>query len=495
MNTIQIKTVAALLLFLAWALPAAAQDFNIVDYGAIKNGPVTSTAAISKAIAACSKAGGGKVIIPAGKFISGTILLKDNITLVLESGAILSASTDPKDYPRQPQPVTRSQKDKGGWFALLYAAGNENITISGSGTIDGNGAAQVGRPDIGTGDLDGRPRNILFISCKNIRVEGITLLNSGIWCQHYLDCENVSVRNIRVFNHSNRNNDGIDIDGCRRFILSNSFIDSEDDGIVLKSTGPAPCENIVVDGCIVSSLTNAIKCGTESTGGFRNISISNCIITPSINKGKTLLGYPAGGYTGLSLEIVDGGIMDGVNVDNLVIEGTRCPVYVRLGNRARKYAEEAPASPIGKMRNIRISNITAYGTGNYSSSITGIPGAKIENIYLSNWSIVNQGGLKAGDYTGDIAAVKEEETGYPQPNVWGNLPGYGLFIRHVGEISIDHVSFRSAQPDPRLPVIAVDVDRLTVNGLQTDKDRKGPDVVLKSVKEYQLDKSVRKKID
>jgi polygalacturonase len=145
---------------------------------------------------------------------------------------------------------------------LIFANEVSNIVITGFGTIDGNGAQQKPHPNALKGDLDGRPRNILFISCKNIRVEGIRMVNAGIWNQHYLNCEDVIVDRINVYNHANRNNDGIDIDGCRRFTLSNSTFDTDDDAIVLKSTGPAGCENIVITNCIVSSFCNAIKAGT-----------------------------------------------------------------------------------------------------------------------------------------------------------------------------------------------------------------------------------------
>lgn len=442
------------------------EDFNIADFGARGDSRYLNTKPIQEAVDKCSLEG-GRVIVPAGIFISGTIVLRDNVTLVLDSGAVLRAGSRFDDFPRQPRPAYRSQKDKGGWFALIYAAGAKNIQILGSGVIDGNGASQKSRPGLFGGDLDGRPRNLLFISCKNIRVEGISMRNSGMWNQHYLDCEDVRVDKIRVLNHGNLNNDGIDIDGCRRFTLTNSTIDSEDDGIVLKSTGPAACEDISIRHCTVSSHTNAIKCGTESTGGFKHISISDCVITPS--KVASGLHYPASGITGISLEIVDGGVMDGVRVNNIRIEGTQCPIYVRLGNRARKYTEEAPVPPAGSMKNIEISDVTAYNTGNYSSSITGIPGARIENISLRHIRIVNSGGLKNGDYLQDIQQVREDETAYPQPNTWGNLPSYGLFIRHVRNISIIDAVFTSAAPDPRWAIVAAGAENLRVTGLKVNK--------------------------
>lgn len=442
-----------------------AQDFPVTRFGAKPGPAVLNTVPINKAIEACHRNGGGRVVIPPGVFRTGTLVMKDHVELHLETGATLLASTDLKDFPVQPQPAYRSQKDPGGWRALIYANEVSDIAITGYGTIDGNGAEQKPDPDSEfKGDLDGRPRNILFISCKRVRVEGVHMRNSGIWNQHYLNCEDVVVDKINVYNHANRNNDGIDIDGCRRFVLSNSVFDTDDDAVVLKSTGAAACENIVITNCIVSSFCNAIKAGTESTGGFRNISISNCVIKPGRNPHPPIYGT-ARGIAALSLEIVDGGVMEGVSISNITIEGSNCPLYIRLGNRARKHTEGAPPPPVGVMRNIVISNITAYGTGNYSSSITAIPGHYIENLSLSNIQFSNRGGLAPGDYINDISEVKEDEKGYPQPTVWKELPSSGLFIRHAKDVQITGLMLHSEKPDPRVPVIAVDVKGLQIRNI------------------------------
>lgn len=460
------------LLFLAQTV--AAKDYIITDFGA-KPGPAAlNTIAINKAITACHAAGGGRVVVPAGTFLSGTLLMKDNVELYLEMGATLLASTALKDFPVQPLPACRSQKDAGGWRALIYANEVTNIAITGGGTIDGNGASQKPDPDSKfKGDLDGRPRNILFISCRNIRIEQVHLRNAGIWNQHYLNCEDVLVDRIQVFNHANRNNDGIDIDGCRRFTLSNSIFDTDDDAIVLKSTGPAPDEDIVITNCIVSSFCNAIKAGTESTGGFKNITVSNCVIKPSRDTHPPIYGA-AGGIAGISLEIVDGGVMTGVSISNITIEGTACPLYVRLGNRARKYMPEAPTPPVGEMKNIVINNIVAYHTGNYCSSVTAIPGHYIENIFLSDIQFHHAGGLQAGDYIDTPEKVKEEEDSYPQPTVWKELPSSGLFIRHVKNIQVSNLLVDAEKADPRIPVIAVDVAGLQIRNTAKISNSTGP---------------------
>ncbi len=468
-------------------VPSANNTFYINNFGAIADGKTLNTKAIQSAIDACADAGGGKVVFTSGKYLSGTILLKSNVELHFEHNSTLLGSTQHKDYPLQPLPKYRSHKDQlGGFYALIYAEGVENIAITGSGTIDGQGKFQMPRPNPVAGDIDGRPRNILFVSSKNIRVEGIHLRNSGVWNQHYLNCEDVIIDRISVYNHSNRNNDGIDIDGCRRVILSNSIIDSDDDGITLKSTGAAASEDIVITNCVVSSFCNAIKAGTESSGGFKNISISNCIIKPSKAKEEPFFKTPKIGITGLSLIIVDGGTMEGVTVSNLAIYGTMAPIYIRLGNRARRYTTGIAEPKVGKVQNISISNIVAYGAGSWGSSITGIPGHPVKNISLNNIQLFISGGVTEGEFN---KIVSEDEKGYPQPSVWENLPSSGLFIRHAKNISITNLMLGTKKVDVRVPIIVEDVCALQIKGTQIiNLDNSKPFVVGKSVKKYNIEK-------
>lgn len=479
-----IKPLIGFLLAL-FVLPAFAEDYNIKTFGAVSDTTQLSTNAINKAIETCHNKGGGRVVVPTGHFKSGTITLKSNVELHLERGAVLYASTRHEDFPKQLRPEYRSQKDPGGWFALIYAEGQRNIALTGPGTIDGRGAMQMPRAELPGGDLDGRPRNVLFISCQDVTVTEISMRNAGIWNQHYLNCEDVIVDRIRVYNHANRNNDGIDIDGCRRFVLSNSIIDSDDDAIVLKSTGKEGCSDVVITNCIASSFTNAIKCGTESTGGFKNITISNCVVKRSKSTTPPIFGRTNIGITAISLEIVDGGVMDGVVVDNIVVEATECPIYIRLGNRARKYMEGIPTPAPGIMRNVSISNVVAHSAGNYTSSITGVPGTKIENVSLSNITLINQGGIKAGEYISSAAQVDEDEKGYPEPTVWKNLPASGLFIRHVENISLSNITLGSLAADSRIPVIGVDIDRIYIKGL---RDESHPGAVKTDLKDVKFQK-------
>jgi polygalacturonase len=192
------------------------------------------------------------------------------------------------------------------------------------------------------------------------------------------------------------NNDGIDIDCCKNVRIANCNINSEDDAIVLKSTSNKICENITVTGCILSSHCNAIKCGTESSGGFRNITVSNCVVYDTY-------------LSGIALEIVDGGIMDLVNINNITMHRVNNPLFIKLGNRARPFSKNIEPPGIGSMKNIQISNIQADEVGEYievpdmefshhnarpkaaAVFIDGLPERDIENIYLEDFFINYKG--------------------------------------------------------------------------------------------------------
>jgi len=467
--TMTIKKILISLFLTITAMSAQAKNYDVTDYGAVPDGKTMATQAINKAVEACHSGGGGVVYVPAGTFLTGTIILKDNVELYLERGCTLLGSTDYADYPLIQPTTYRSLKDIHGWAALIYADGARNIAVRGAGTIDGQGASQKGRPEFGDkeGDRDGRSRNILFVSCQHVRVEGITMRNAAIWNQHYLNCEDLYISGLYVYNHCNRNNDGIDIDGCRRVTMSNCIMDSDDDCITLKSTGPAPCEDIVITNCVASSCCNGIKMGTESSGGFRNITISNCVVKPTRCPGSVFRKVPRNNITGLSLEIVDGGTMQNINVDDIVMYQVQAPIYVRLGDRARKYADFAPAPGRGVMRNINISNVVAYASGNLTSSITGVPGSIIENVRLNNIQLYNVGGISGDKYFAKAVDVPEKEKDYPQPDFWGKcLPASVLFIRHAKNVVVTNLNAAPDDIDPRTPIVADDVDGLLIHAVQ-----------------------------
>tara|TARA_B110000285_G_C15116657_1_gene614505 strand:+ start:1155 stop:2597 length:1443 start_codon:yes stop_codon:yes gene_type:complete len=451
--------------------------YNIQDYGAVADGKTLCSPAIQSAIDASHQAGGGRVVIPSGTWLTGTVVMKDNVELHLAAGATVLGSTNHDDYPTF-NPEYRSHKDINGFNALIYAEKAQNIAITGSGTIDGQGALQLPREGKQfTSDRDGRPRNILFVSCQDIRVEGITMRNSGSWNQHYLNCEDVIVDRINVYNHANRNNDGIDIDGCRRFVLSNSTLDCDDDGICLKSTGPAACEDITITNCVVSSHCNAIKTGTESTGGFKRVTISDCTVKPSASKEK-VFGRKEG-ITGITVGCVDGGICEDINISNIKIEGTQVPIFVRLGKRNRPHTDGATVTKDSTMSNISISNITATGCGNWGCAILGLPGNRIKGLQLHNINITFAGG---GTEKDNQIIVKEKPRTYPQSTYWRKLPVYGLFIRNADQVSLKNLDLQVAKKDQRSPIWLEKINGLVLSDIKTAKAVSGqPQVIRKNV--------------
>ena len=245
----------------------------------------------------------------------------------------------------------------------------------------------------------------------------------------------------------------MDIDGCRDVIITRVIGDSDDDGITFKSTTDRISENITVSDCIISSHCNALKFGTETTAGFRNVTVTNCVIRESSVK-EALTGN-AEGICGIALEIVDGGIMENIAISNIVIDGPRVPFFVRLGNRARKHYKEAPTPPIGSIRNVVLSNIVARASSPVGCSITGIPEAKVNDITLSNCRFICTGGIKE-----DLSNKKVEELKelYPESTMFGTLPAYGLYVRHVDNINVHGVSFTLESPDKRPAIICDDVN-------------------------------------
>ena len=421
------------ILFLFWfgVISAEAADYTILDFGAKSDTTVLSTAALQQAIDACSEAGGGRVVVPAGNYKIGTIVLKSNVHLYLEQGATLYGSTDLKDYrPMKSDYV--SLRTKTNTIQLIYADKVKNVTIDGYGTIDGRGRAFKKHSWNDEGIT--RPHLLRFIQSEDITVKGITLKNSGCWMQHYLACDRILIDGIKVFNRNNYNNDALDLDGCHDVIVTNMIADSDDDGITLKSTSPRLCENIRISDCVVSSHCNAVKLGTETNGGFRNINISGIVVKPSSDQQEKFFGQWIGS-SAISLEIVDGGVLENVNVSDVTIEGTESPIFVRLGNRGRGYLSDGkdmekivPVDHVGRIKGIHLDNIQIRHAGSMGCSITGLPGYPVEDVWLSNITLHHQGGVTADELVHIHDSIKDEkEKDYPEATMWGNLPAKGIF--------------------------------------------------------------------
>jgi hypothetical protein len=268
-----------------------------------------------------------------------------------------------------------------------------------------------------------------------------------------------------VYNRNNYNNDALDLDGCHDVVVTDIMADSDDDAITLKSTSPRMCENIVIHDCIVSSHCNAIKLGTETNGGFRNINISNCVVKPSADQSSQFFGDPSKrGTSAISLEIVDGGTLENVNISNIMAEGTESPIFIRLGNRARGYAEGVPVNKVGTIRGVRLSNITVTGAGRTGCSITGLPGHPVEDIWLSNITIRQQGGCQRVAIPAD-----EKEKDYPEATMWGVLPAKGFFVRHARNVNFHQVVITTDKPDKRPEYVQVDVEHSDTPPLSSEE--------------------------
>jgi polygalacturonase len=438
---------AALIMFIN---SARAIDYNVEKFGAKGDGLTLDTKAIQSAIDSCTITG-GRVIFTNGQFVSGTIYLKSNVTLFIERGARIIGSTNIDDYPHNKLDF-RFFGDIWVSQSLIFAHNAENIAIEGNGTIDGRGGSFLVNTKKKPDKYMNRPYLLWIAGCKKVTVKCIELSNSAMWMQSYIRCDDLRIEDINVFNHSNHNNDMMDIDGCRNVVINNINGDTDDDGITFKSTCDRISENIVVSNCLLSSHCNALKFGTESTAGFRNVSINNCVIRPS--KVKTNISGSAEGTAGLVLEIVDGGLMENINISNLVIDSPRVPIFVRLGNRARKHYAEATLPETGKMNGINISNIIARSSGKFSSSIIGVDDGNIENITLSDIHFIAAG----GGTTQDAAAkVEELPVEYPEATMFGCLPSSALYVRHVRGLKLNNVTFELKNNDVRPLMVFDDV--------------------------------------
>ena len=445
--------------------PARGPVYNIKNYGAKGDGTTLNTEAIQEAIDACHSKGGGMVYIPSGDFLSGTLILKSHVNLHLSSGATLLGSTDLNDFQAiTPEFLTYAEVNYTD-YSLLYAEKAENISITGGGTIDGQGEEEPYQLEAGAENYLKRPYIIRMNKCKDINIRNVTIKNSPMWVQNYMACDDLNIHNITVHSTVNHNNDGIDIDGCHNVRISDCNIRSGDDAIVLKSLSPRMCKNITITNCVLSSICNAFKLGTESTGGFKNIVVTNCTMYDTR-------------LSGIALEIVDGGTMDQILISNIVMRNVKGGIFVRLGDRARPYLsrkstvqhlpeyemEEQYANPKpGVVKNIMIKNIIATGIGNVGCSVVGLPKHKIENVRLKDMSIQYDGGGKKEWVTRE---VPENREGYPEFDMFGPLPAYGFYCRHVKNLELSDLSLSYDKDEYRPAIFLDDVENYNMEDLE-----------------------------
>lgn len=441
-----------------------ANTYNIKDFGAKGDGKTIDSPAINRAIEAAAQAGGGCVYFPAGTYASYSIRLKDNIHLQLANGAVLKAA-QPKgdqgyDAP-EPSDFTRFQDFGHSHFknSLIWGIGLKNIRIDGYGTIDGYGLTREESRIVGVGN-----KAIALKECVNVDIQDLTMLHCGHFALLATGVENMTLHNVKV----DTNRDGFDIDCCRNVRISDCSVNAPwDDAIVLKASYALgrfkDTEMVTITNCYVSGFdqgsmvagtfetdepqapdqgfnTGRIKFGTESSGGFKNITISNCVFEHC---------------RGIALETVDGGHMEDISISNVTMKDiVNAPIFLRLGARMRS----PEGTPMGSMKRISISHINCYNADSrYSCILSGIPGYPIEDVSLSDIRIVFKGGG-----TAEMAALTppENERLYPEPWMFGLIPASGFFIRHVNNITLKDIELSYLTPDARPTFYLDNVQRI-----------------------------------
>jgi len=437
-----------LVTFIAWSCLGAEGGavFNVMEFGAKGDGLTNDATAIQKAVDACSKAGGGVVLLPAGNFLTGTIVLASNMTLRISPGATLWGSRRMEDYAPP---------------HLIYAKNVENLAIDGGGRINGNGDAFWKDRSDHPYFLGLRPRPspmIEIVESREIRIQDLSIRNTPGWGIHPLRSDGVVIRSVSLISHlRGPNTDGIDVDSSRNVRISDCYIEGGDDAIVIKTVARPgapvlPSENITVTNCVMTSTSNCFKLGTESTAGFKNIAITNCVMFK-------LPGAFRAPISGVAIESVDGGALDGLVASNLTMRDVGTPIFIRLGNCGRGMAEPRP----GVLQNVSISNVVATGSL-ITSSITGLPGHPVRRVSLDNIRVSMKGGERMA-VSLDVPELPEK---YPEAWMFGVLPAYGFYARHIEGLTMRNVQSHWEEADARPAMVFDDVSELYLDAFQTD---------------------------
>ncbi|HQK40590.1 MAG TPA: glycosyl hydrolase family 28 protein, partial [Flavobacterium alvei] len=332
---------------------------------------------------------------------------------------------------------------------LFYGDHIQNVTITGKGTIDGQGDYNKWMyvKDLGT-EKD-RPSILAFVASKNITVSQITLIDPACWTQVYIESDHIKIQNIKVDSGKlTPNRDGIDIVDCHDVLIENCDIKSEDDGICFKSGSEYGCKDIVVKNCVIDKLNvnagNAFKLGTDGLGSFTNFDVSGLIIK-NVKQNSAI-----------AIESMDGAVIDNISVSDCTITNSGQAIFILLANRNRTVPGRKPR--IGSISNIYFKNITGTDfTQQYPSIITGIKGHHIQNITFENLNFMMKGGINTTDQT-----VMEYDGKYPEGSKFGNTNAFGFYIRHTDSASFLNCNIKTQLPDSREWLVQNNVGQITI---------------------------------
>ena len=476
--------------------------YAVNRFGAKGDGRTLDTPAVNAAIEAAANAGGGLVVLPPGAYLCYSIRLKNNVTLQLARGATLIAADGPAAGEQGRYDLAESNapwedyQDFGHnhWHnSLIWGEGLENIAIMGGGLIWGKGLSRGWGEGPKAEQAGAANKAIAFKNCRNILLTDFSILHGGHFGILATGLDNLTIDNLTI----DTNRDGIDIDSCRNVHISNCTVNSPwDDAICLKSSyalGYARAtEMVTISNCVVTGSfeegslldaryrrlgpdaqpprTGRIKFGTESNGGFKNIVVTNCVLD---------------GCRGLAIESVDGAVIEDICISNLTMrEVSGAPIFIRLGARMR-----GPVGiPVGVIRRVNISNFNCKTTPSppICSIISGIPNHSIEDIRISQATILHGGGGRERDVVLD---VEEKEKDYPEPTMFGTTPAQGFFIRHVRGIEMSEIKIESTRDDARPTFVLNDVQGADFRFVKLPSAAEGKIFALSKVREFSVFRS------
>jgi len=442
------------------ARPGGPPYFDVRGFGAVGDGKSNDTAAIQRAIDACARKRGGVVALHNGTFLAGTLFLRSHVELHLTSTAVLLGTPDVAQYHADRKVVYKTLNR-----SLIFAEGCEQIAITGQGTIHGQGKA------FRNGEQDPRPVLIRLRDCRNVRLEGFLVKDSPSFGVHPIHCRQVRVEGLRIDSLVQPNSDGIDVDGCQDVFISNCNIHSGDDSIALKTIEPgAPCRDVVITNCILSSLCAAIRVGPDAVCDIQRVCASNCVIRDT-------------NLNGVKIQGSFGVVMRDMVFSNMVMDNVTGPISIRLagwkmgaGNVWAVFDDSNWEK--GQLRNILFENIRArvpkdaFKSG---ISITGTPRTRPRQITFSHLDVSFPGGGTAQEAR--RRSVPDLERDYPECYIFGVLPAYGLYVHHADGITLDNVRFHLEAEDLRPAIVCDDVQGLDITGFRGDGSPKAESLI------------------